>query len=66
MSHECDQLKVKERWYEKLHNWEKALDAYKEKLSDNPHEIELALGQMRCMEALGDWYCRTICNAVYQ
>lgn len=55
MSHECEHLRVKERWYEKLHNWEKALDAYTEKLQDNPHDIELALGQMRCMEALGDW-----------
>uniref|UniRef100_A0AAU7B991 Serine/threonine-protein kinase TOR n=1 Tax=Pyrrhocoris apterus TaxID=37000 RepID=A0AAU7B991_PYRAP len=55
MSHECEQLKVKERWYEKLHNWEKALDAYKEKLVDSPYDIELALGEMRCMEALGDW-----------
>lgn len=55
MSHECEQLTVKERWYEKLHNWEKALEAYTEKLTDNPHDIELALGQMRCMEALGDW-----------
>ncbi|XP_014254034.1 serine/threonine-protein kinase mTOR [Cimex lectularius] len=55
MTHECEHLKVEERWYEKLHNWEKALDAYEEKLQENPHDIELALGQMRCMEALGDW-----------
>uniref|UniRef100_A0A224XHF0 Serine/threonine-protein kinase TOR n=1 Tax=Panstrongylus lignarius TaxID=156445 RepID=A0A224XHF0_9HEMI len=55
MSHECEQLRVKERWYEKLHNWEKALEAYEEKLEENPHDIDLTLGQMRCMEALGDW-----------
>ncbi|KAL1122375.1 hypothetical protein AAG570_003780 [Ranatra chinensis] len=55
MNHECEQLKVQERWYEKLHNWEKALESYQERFQENPHDIEVALGQMRCMEALGDW-----------
>ncbi|XP_054269929.1 serine/threonine-protein kinase mTOR-like [Macrosteles quadrilineatus] len=55
MSHQDEHLKVQERWYEKLHNWEKALHAYEERLTDNPNDIELVLGQMRCMEALGDW-----------
>ncbi|KAF6208231.1 hypothetical protein GE061_016683 [Apolygus lucorum] len=54
-NHECEHLKVEERWYEKLHDWEKALDAYHEKLQESPHDIEFALGKMRCMEALGDW-----------
>lgn len=56
MSHQDEHLKVQERWYEKLHNWEKALQSYKDRLAENPHDIELVLGQMRCMEALGDWY----------
>lgn len=59
MSHQDEHLKVQERWYEKLHNWEKALQSYKDRLAENPHDIELVLGQMRCMEALGDWYVDT-------
>lgn len=55
MSHQDEHLKVQERWYEKLHNWEKALQSYKDRLAENPNDIELVLGQMRCMEALGDW-----------
>lgn len=55
MSHQGEQLKVQERWYEKLHNWEKALNSYEERLVENAHDIELILGQMRCMEALGEW-----------
>nr|WBK62802.1 target of rapamycin [Sogatella furcifera] len=55
MTHGGDQFKVQERWYEKLHNWEKALHAYEERLAENPNDIEITLGQMRCMEALGEW-----------
>ncbi|KAJ9575042.1 hypothetical protein L9F63_007777, partial [Diploptera punctata] len=55
MSHQGSDLKVQERWYEKLHNWEKALHSYQERLEDNSEDIDLALGQMRCMEALGEW-----------
>ncbi|PSN34470.1 Serine/threonine-protein kinase mTOR [Blattella germanica] len=55
MSHQGADLKVQERWYEKLHNWEKALHSYQERLEDNAEDIDLALGQMRCMEALGEW-----------
>jgi FKBP12-rapamycin complex-associated protein len=55
MKHENEQLKVQERWYEKLHNWEKALASYQERLQEHPNDIDIILGQMRCMEALGDW-----------
>lgn len=48
-------LRDQERWYEKLHNWEKAKAAYQERLEENSHDVELTLGQMRCMEALGEW-----------
>lgn len=44
-----------ERWYEKLHNWEKAKAAYEERLEESPQDIDLTLGQMRCLEALGEW-----------
>ncbi|PNF25178.1 Serine/threonine-protein kinase mTOR, partial [Cryptotermes secundus] len=55
MNHQGSDLKVQERWYEKLHNWEKALHSYQERLEDNSEDVDLALGQMRCMEALGEW-----------
>ncbi|KAJ1521597.1 hypothetical protein ONE63_003248 [Megalurothrips usitatus] len=53
MNHQ--EFKVQERWYEKLHNWEKALDSYKERYDENSDDLDLVLGQMRCMEALGEW-----------
>ncbi|XP_046989267.1 serine/threonine-protein kinase mTOR isoform X1 [Schistocerca americana] len=55
MNHQGADLKVQERWYEKLHNWEKALISYEERLDECPGDVELALGQMRCLEALGEW-----------
>lgn len=48
-------MKVQEKWFEKLHDWEKALQAYQEKLKLSPDDSEHALGQMRCLEALGEW-----------
>lgn len=43
------------RWYEKLHNWEQALDLYNKKLEVEPHDKESNLGMMRCLEAMGEW-----------
>lgn len=48
-------LKVQVRWYEKLHNWDKALNLYRERLEGDPQDIESTLGEMRCLEALGEW-----------
>lgn len=48
-------LQVQVRWYEKLHNWEKALVLYQEKIQLVPNDIEASLGHMRCLEALGEW-----------
>ncbi|GBP30110.1 hypothetical protein EVAR_94953_1 [Eumeta japonica] len=48
-------LQVQIRWYEKLHNWEKALTLYSEKLVADGKDTEASLGQMRCLEALGEW-----------
>lgn len=48
-------LQVQIRWYEKLHNWEKALNLYGDKLVSDPSDSESILGQMRCLEALGEW-----------
>ncbi|KAK3923760.1 Serine/threonine-protein kinase mTOR [Frankliniella fusca] len=55
MNHHGKEFKVQERWYEKLHNWEKALDSYKERSAESSNDLDLVLGQMRCMEALGEW-----------
>ena len=51
----CLCQKVEERWYEKLHEWEKAYAAYDKKQEENPDDINYLLGRMRCLEALGDW-----------
>ncbi|EPB75677.1 rapamycin binding domain protein [Ancylostoma ceylanicum] len=41
------------RWYEKLNEWEKALEAY---MTDpEPLSDEMVGHQMRCLEALGRW-----------
>ena len=55
-------MSVQERWHEKLHDWQSALDAYSAKLAEPVEEgqptdadFSLRLGQMRCMEALGQW-----------
>ncbi|KOX79033.1 Serine/threonine-protein kinase mTOR [Melipona quadrifasciata] len=48
-------LKVQVRWYEKLHNWDKALQLYRERLESDCTDVESTLGEMRCLEALGEW-----------
>ncbi|XP_050299177.1 serine/threonine-protein kinase Tor [Anthonomus grandis grandis] len=48
-------VQVQVRWYEKLHNWDKALGLYQEKLAVDSSDQEACLGQMRCLEALGEW-----------
>lgn len=47
--------KIQESWYEKLHEWDRALEAYNQKLEANPDDINLTLGRMRCLEAMGEW-----------
>ncbi|KII74537.1 Serine/threonine-protein kinase mTOR [Thelohanellus kitauei] len=46
---------VQQRWFEKLHDWENALVAYENKLKDEPSNIQLHMGKMRCLEALCEW-----------
>jgi FKBP12-rapamycin complex-associated protein len=48
-------VELKESWYEKLGRWEDALEAYEQKHADNPASMELTLGRMRCLHALGEW-----------
>ena len=49
-------MKVQERWHEKLHDWDQALQAYSTKLETQPDDLALVLGQMRCLEAVGEWW----------
>ena len=50
------EIRVQERWHEKLHDWERALEAYRKKESTlQQQDSELVLGQMRCLEALCEW-----------
>lgn len=46
---------IQVRWYEKLHNWEQALDLYNKKLETEPEDLASKLGMMRCLEAMGEW-----------
>ena len=50
------EIRVQERWHEKLHDWDRALEAYRKKESNQQQqEPELVLGQMRCLEAFCEW-----------
>uniref|UniRef100_A0A182MSJ1 Serine/threonine-protein kinase TOR n=1 Tax=Anopheles culicifacies TaxID=139723 RepID=A0A182MSJ1_9DIPT len=51
----AEEMKVQVRWYEKLHSWEQARALYSDKLKTNPNDLESRLGEMRCLEALGEW-----------
>ncbi|XP_016968569.1 serine/threonine-protein kinase Tor [Drosophila biarmipes] len=51
----ANELNVQGRWYEKLHNWDQALEHYERNLSSDSSDLEARLGHMRCLEALGDW-----------
>lgn len=50
-----DSSTVNVKWYEKLHNWEQALDIYNKKLEVEPQDEDSKLGMMRCLEAMGEW-----------
>lgn len=48
---------LKETWFEKLQRWEEALTAYQKREKEeqpNP-SIEVVMGKMRCLHALGEW-----------
>ena len=49
-------LEVKEDWYEKLHDWKAALAAYEKNLHIDTQNENAKLGQMRCLQALGEWF----------
>ena len=48
-------FELKESWYEKLHRWDEALEAYERREKDDPASFEATMGRMRCLHALGEW-----------
>ncbi|KAI9320096.1 armadillo-type protein [Dichotomocladium elegans] len=52
-----DSLKLERKvsWLEKLHRYQDALEAYEEQQRQNPNSMEITMGRMRCLHALGEW-----------
>ncbi|CAF4994048.1 unnamed protein product, partial [Rotaria sp. Silwood1] len=48
-------IKIKGLWYEKLNQWERALRNYEFLKTNDPTNMDIHLGRMRCMQALGSW-----------
>lgn len=48
-------LQLKETWFEKLGRWEDALSAYNQREKSEPNSMEITMGKMRCLHALGEW-----------
>ncbi|CAR66402.1 DEHA2F23452p [Debaryomyces hansenii CBS767] len=48
-------LQLKETWYEKLQRWDDALRAYSLREKQEPDNMEITMGKMRCYHALGEW-----------
>jgi FKBP12-rapamycin complex-associated protein len=54
-------IALRETWFEKLERWEEALEFYKQREADPIHppkdgeRIEIIMGKMRCLHALGEW-----------
>ncbi|KAL9484111.1 hypothetical protein ACSS6W_002900 [Trichoderma asperelloides] len=52
-------IQLRETWFEKLERWEEALSSYnkreKEVPADQPIPIDIVMGKMRCLHALGEW-----------
>ncbi|KAK7752244.1 phosphatidylinositol kinase-related protein kinase tor1 [Diatrype stigma] len=54
-----DGIQLRETWFEKLERWEEALQFYdkreKEVPTDQAVPIDIVMGKMRCLHALGEW-----------
>ncbi|KAM4062714.1 FAT domain-containing protein [Hirsutella rhossiliensis] len=52
-------IQLRETWFEKLERWEEALAFYnkreREVAPDQPVPVEIVMGKMRCLHALGEW-----------
>lgn len=49
------ELNNKERWYEKLHDWDNALREYKLKSEQKQDDTDALKGLVRCYEHVGEW-----------
>ncbi|KAL3656617.1 hypothetical protein V7S43_018522 [Phytophthora oleae] len=56
-AHHSRVIQVKETWFEKLQDWRAALALYDRRLQngDQGLDVEVCIGKMRCLEALGKW-----------
>ncbi|CCE63837.1 hypothetical protein TPHA_0F03570 [Tetrapisispora phaffii CBS 4417] len=48
-------LQLKETWYEKLQRWDDALKAYTKREEEGEDSLEVMMGKMRSLHALGAW-----------
>lgn len=52
-------IQLRETWFEKLERWEEALNFYNKREQDIPEDqavpVEIIMGKMRCLHALGEW-----------
>lgn len=46
---------LKETWFEKLQRWEEALHAYQRRENEGAQSLDVTMGKMRCLHALGEW-----------
>ncbi|XP_006461841.1 hypothetical protein AGABI2DRAFT_151460 [Agaricus bisporus var. bisporus H97] len=44
-----------EEWYERLGRWQEALVAYEKAAENDPSDLEVQFGRMKCLHALGEW-----------
>lgn len=52
-------IQLRETWFEKLERWEEALAFYSKRESEIPDDqavpVDIVMGKMRCLHALGEW-----------
>ncbi|KAK7428315.1 phosphatidylinositol kinase-related protein kinase tor1 [Neonectria magnoliae] len=52
-------IQLRETWFEKLERWEEALAFYNKREAEVPEDqtipVDIAMGKMRCLHALGEW-----------
>ncbi|KAF8659826.1 hypothetical protein AX16_001711 [Volvariella volvacea WC 439] len=44
-----------EEWYERLGQWQSALATYEAKAEQDPGALDIQMGRMKCLHALGEW-----------
>ncbi|KAF4953049.1 hypothetical protein FGADI_6319 [Fusarium gaditjirri] len=52
-------IQLRETWFEKLERWEEALAFYEKREEEVPEDqaipVDIVMGKMRCLHALGEW-----------